>query len=200
LARTPLNKAELARKKRQLSTYERFLPSLDMKRKQLMAERQRARQELQEIRGEIDELGQRAGEQLPMLADEQVDVERLVSLGSVQLDTRNVVGVSLPVLVDVRFEVERYGYLAKPHWVDHALRLVQQRLHREVAERVAAERLSRLERALKTVTQRVNLFDKVLIPQTRQQIKQIQIALGDAERAGVVRAKFAKRKRAEAAS
>ncbi len=198
MARTPLNKAELARKKRQLATYRRFLPSLDMKRKQLMAERQRARRQLQEAQGAVEELNQRVAEQLPMLADEQVEVEGLVRVRDVRLGTQNVVGVSLPVLQETTFEVEGYGYLAKPHWVDRAVELLQERLRRDIAERVAAERLDRLERALKTVTQRVNLFDKVLIPQTEQQIKQIQIALGDAERAGVVRAKIAKRKRAEA--
>jgi V/A-type H+-transporting ATPase subunit D len=198
MARTPLNKAELARKKRQLATYRRFLPSLDMKRKQLMAERQRARRQLREAEGAVEEVNRRVAEQLPMLADAQVEVEGLVRVLDVRLATQNVVGVSLPVLRDTAFEVQDYGYLAKPHWVDRAVELLQERVRRDVAERVAAERLDRLERALKTVTQRVNLFDKVLIPQTERQIKQIQIALGDAERAGVVRAKIAKRKRAEA--
>lgn len=198
MARTPLNKAELARKKRQLATYQRFLPSLDMKRKQLMAERQRARRRLEETRAALEDVNQRVAKQLPMLADEQVEVEGLVRVRAVQLGTQNVVGVSLPVLRETTFEVAGYGYLAKPHWVDRAVELLQERLRQQVAERVAAERLDRLERALKTVTQRVNLFDKVLIPQTQDEIKQIQIALGDAERAGVVRAKIAKRKRAEA--
>lgn len=198
MARTPLNKAELARKKRQLATYQRFLPSLDMKRKQLMAERQRARRRLEETRAALEDVNQRVAKQLPMLADEQVEVEGLVRVREVQLGTQNVVGVSLPVLRETTFEVAGYGYLAKPHWVDRAVELLQERLRQQVAERVAAERLDRLERALKTVTQRVNLFDKVLIPQTQDEIKQIQIALGDAERAGVVRAKIAKRKRAEA--
>ena len=198
MARTPLNKAELARKKRQLATYQRFLPSLDMKRKQLMAERQRARRRLAETRAALEDVNQRVAKQLPMLADEQVEVEGLVRVREVQLGTQNVVGVSLPVLRETTFEVAGYGYLAKPHWVDRAVELLQERLRQQVAERVAAERLDRLERALKTVTQRVNLFDKVLIPQTQDEIKQIQIALGDAERAGVVRAKIAKRKRAEA--
>ena len=198
MARTPLNKAELARKKRQLATYQRFLPSLDMKRKQLMAERQRARRRLEETRAALEDVNQRVAKQLPMLADEQVEVEGLVRVREVQLGTQNVVGVSLPVLRETSFEVAGYGYLAKPHWVDRAVELLQERLRQQVAERVAAERLDRLERALKTVTQRVNLFDKVLIPQTQDEIKQIQIALGDAERAGVVRAKIAKRKRAEA--
>jgi V/A-type H+-transporting ATPase subunit D len=200
VARTPLNKAELARKKRQLATYQRFLPSLDMKRKQLMAERRRARQTLADLRADLAETRRQAGETLPMLADEQVDVERLLRVSQVQLGRQNVVGVALPTLDDVHFARAAYGYLAKPHWVDPLVELLESRLRLEIAERIAAERLRLLEEALKKVTQRVNLFDKVLIPRTQEEIKHIQIALGDAERAAVVRAKFAKRKRAEAGS
>lgn len=200
MARTPLNEAELGRKKRQLATYQRFLPSLDMKRKQLIAERNRARQELEEIQTAVADTRQRAGDEVPMLADRQVAVEQLVAIRDVTLDRQNVVGVQLPVLREVTFDVAAYGYLAKPHWVDRVVDLLRRQLERSVAERVAAERLRLLEQALKTATQRVNLFDKVLIPRTQAEIKRIEIALGDAERAAVVRAKFAKRKRAEAAS
>jgi V/A-type H+-transporting ATPase subunit D len=67
----------------------------------------------------------------------------------------------------------------------------------EVAIRAQFERhrLDLLQVAVKRVTQRVNLFDKVLIPRTRRNIKRIQIYLSDAERAGVVQAKVAKKKR-----
>jgi len=61
---------------------------------------------------------------------------------------------------------------------------------------VEQERLRRLERAVKRVTQRVNLFDKVLIPRTRENIRRIHIHLADGERSAVVRAKLAKRKQA----
>jgi hypothetical protein len=91
MARTPLNKAELARKKRQLATYRRFLPSLDMKRKQLMAERQRARRQLREAESAVEEVNRRVAEQLPMLADAQVEVEGLVRVLDVRLATQNVV-------------------------------------------------------------------------------------------------------------
>ena len=45
------------------------------------------------------------------------------------------------------------------------------------------------------MTQRFNLFDKVLIPRTRTNIRKISIYLADAERAGVVKSKIAKRKK-----
>ena len=61
---------------------------------------------------------------------------------------------------------------------------------------VAAERVRILELQEKRVTQRVNLFDKILIPTAKQNIQRIQIYLGDGERAAVVRSKLAKGKQA----
>jgi V/A-type H+-transporting ATPase subunit D len=200
VSRTPLNKAELARKKRNLATYERFLPSLDMKRKQLLVERRRAKRDLQTVRERLAATRQRVAETLPMLADTQIAVEDLVTIADIEVNSRNIVGVPVPVLGDVRFDVAATGYLVRPHWVDRVIELLKTQLRERVAEQVAEARLARLEDGLKTVTQRVNLFDKVLIPRTKAQIDRIQIALGDAERAGVVRAKIAKQKRAERAS
>ena len=61
---------------------------------------------------------------------------------------------------------------------------------------IAELRLVLLETAVKTITQRVNLFDKVLIPKTKSNIKDIKIYLSDEEMAAVVRSKISKRKRA----
>jgi V/A-type H+-transporting ATPase subunit D len=62
---------------------------------------------------------------------------------------------------------------------------------------VEEKRLSLLNYAVQKITQRVNLFDKVLIPQAQAYIKKIQIYLSDAERAQVVQAKISKNKRAK---
>ena len=49
----------------QLKTYERFLPSLDLKRKQLMAERIKARSRLVETERVMEGLRARVGTALP---------------------------------------------------------------------------------------------------------------------------------------
>ena len=47
---------------------------------------------------------------------------------------------------------------------------------------------------MRTITQRVNLFSKVLIPRAEENIKRIGLFLSDQERAGVVRSKLSKQK------
>jgi len=190
-----LNKTSLARESRQLDTYERFLPSLDLKRMQLIAERNNARRELQRLKDAIDEIESRVGERIPMAADERISLRDIVAARLVRLDEENVVGLSLPVLRDIDLHEVAYSLLARPHWVDTLVVALKELLKLRIKTQVQQRRLDILDAAVKKITQRVNLFDKVLIPRTRENIRRIRISLSDTERAAVVNAKIAKRKR-----
>jgi len=197
MTRLALNKTELARKKRELATYRRFLPSLDLKRRQLLEERSRARADLAELERQRAALREEAGRNIPMLSNRRISVEGLVTVRDVQLGEANIVGVCVPVFESVDFTVEPYGLLSKPHWVDAVVEMLKRAAELQLREQVARERLERLEAGLKKVTQRVNLFEKVLIPRAEAAIRAIQVGLADIERASVVRSKIAKRKHAE---
>ena len=106
----------------------------------------------------------------------------------------NRLGVRMPELDEVVVDVADYSALARPHWVDPLARRLADAVRRAVAVRVAEARLARLERAVRVITQRVNLFEKVLIPRTEEHVRQIKLHLSDAERAAVVRAKLAKQR------
>jgi V/A-type H+-transporting ATPase subunit D len=196
MARLALNKSSLSKLGRQLGTYERFLPSLDLKRKQLMAERARAQAALQQTGQAMDQLRARVAGQLPMLASRDIDLTDLVRLKAVRLGEENVVGTRLPLLEAAELERREYGYIAMPQWVDRLSDELARMLELHVRLRVERRRLALLEEAVRKVTQRVNLFEKVLIPRTKEHIRKIRIYLSDAERAAVVRSKIAKRKHA----
>ena len=196
MARLQLSKSALSREQKNLRTYKRFLPSLDLKRQQVMAERNEAARQLAHTRREIDALRKAAGDINPMLANRDVELTDLARITDVRLDVQNVVGTRLPTLTAVTVEVRDYPLMAKPFWVDNTAQMLRQMLELRVRLQVEQRRLALLEQAVKTITQRVNLFDKVLIPRARQNIKRIQIYLSDLQTAAVVRSKIAKRKRA----
>ena len=196
MARLQLSKSALSREQKNLRTYKRFLPSLDLKRQQVMAERNEAARQLAQTRREIDALRKAAGDINPMLANRDVELTDLARITDVRLDVQNVVGTRLPTLTAVTVEVRDYPLMAKPFWVDNTAQMLRQMLELRVRLQVEQRRLALLEQAVKTITQRVNLFDKVLIPRARQNIKRIQIYLSDLQTAAVVRSKIAKRKRA----
>ena len=196
MARLQLNKSSLARETAQLKSYERFLPSLDLKRQQLMAERARARDEVKRLEAEVRNLAERVGTEVPMLGNEEIKLDSLVRLTDYKLGTENVVGTRLPKLNRIDVDVATYSPMAKPHWVDDVARLLHDMLEARIRVHIARQRVALLDDAVTTITQRVNLFDKVLIPTARDNIKKISIYLNDEEMAAVVRSKISKRKRA----
>ncbi|MCV6597502.1 MAG: V-type ATP synthase subunit D [Mangrovicoccus sp.] len=198
MARLQLNKSSLARERAQLKSYERFLPSLDLKRQQLMGERAKAQAETAQLRAQVKALAAEVGQNLPMLANEGVSLEGLVRLTDYHTGLENVVGTKLPVLDRIEVEIAPYSPMAKPHWADDVARLLQDMLRARLRVKIAQDRVAILDDAVTTITQRINLFDKVLIPNAKANIKKIAIYLNDEEMAAVVRSKIAKKKRASA--
>ncbi|MCG6863342.1 MAG: V-type ATP synthase subunit D [Chromatiaceae bacterium] len=195
MTRLSLSKSSLSHEQRRLKTFERFLPSLDMKRKQLLAQRVAARTALERTGAAMVELQAKVETGLPMLSNLEVDLSGLVALEEVRVGRENQMGIWLPILEGIEMQVAPYGRLAKPHWVDSLVDELKAMIELRVREQLELRRLALLEEALRTLTQRVNLFEKVLIPRARDHIRRIGIYLSDQERAAVVRAKIAKDKR-----
>jgi V/A-type H+-transporting ATPase subunit D len=200
MAKLALSKSGLQKQREDLRLYTRVLPSLDLKRMQLSAELKRARQQLAEAAAAVEKLNKRVAEQLPMLANREIDVSGLVQVESFQIEEENLVGVKLPKLVEVKCQVAEYSMLAKPHWVDMLVEQLKQMIEQKTRVQVAAERVRLLEHAERRITQRVNLFDKILIPTAKKNIQKIQIYLADADRAAVVRSKITKKMRQKLAA
>jgi V/A-type H+-transporting ATPase subunit D len=195
VAKLALNKTTLNREGRRLKAFRQFVPALDLKRKQLLAERQETSRQLMENQSQLEALHQIVAEQLPMLAASDIKVDNLLQVKKVDIRYINLVGLELPELSAFEIDVQQYSRLLLPHWVDPLIQLQKKTLQIEVEIEVFKQRLTLLEEGLQKTTQRLNLFDKVLIPEAQANIRKIRIALSDAERAGVVRAKIAKNKR-----
>ncbi|HRX79652.1 MAG TPA: V-type ATP synthase subunit D [Pirellulaceae bacterium] len=195
-----LNKTALKQQRDHLEMYQRFLPSLDLKRQQLIADYQRAKGVLATTQREIDELMTSQEGLFRLLGASEQDLRGLVSVESVEIDDENLLGVRLPRLGEVRFHSIEYSMLAKPFWVDFLVELLRAMATLSVRRDVEHRRVRRLNEAVRRITQRVNLFEKVLIPQAEKDIQRIRIYLADAERAAVVRSKIAKAKQQRAES
>ena len=86
-----------------------------------------------------------------------------------------------------------YDLYKLPLWVDLAAVKLEQALSLDLEAEVLEEQVRLLTRELRTTTQRVNLFEKVKIPETKMNIKSISVYLGDQQVAAVVRGKISKK-------
>jgi len=192
MARLSLSKSTLTQLTRQLKTYQDFLPSLDLKRRQLLAEQEKTRRELRELTDRQEALRPMVEKQIPMLGYTHVDVRGIVRVSKTEIADENVMGIHLPKLSGLEIKVSEYPFLGKPHWVDRLVQLLKQAIEIRINRRVMERRLELLGSAAKVISQRVNLFEKVLIPKTKTDVQRIRVYLSDSERAGIVRAKIAK--------
>lgn len=195
-----LNKSVLHRMQGQLALYEKVLPPLDLKRQKLLAESAQAKKELRTLRERQDAFNEETAGHYPMLLEQTTGHRNLVRIAKVHETVRNVVGVRLPELVRVEFAPPGYSLLGTPAWSELLARRMETAIAMELESDFIRRRIWLLERSLKKVTQRVNLFEKVLIPETKAEIKKTVIALEELHRSSVIRSKIAKAKHEKAES
>ncbi len=177
--------------------FERYLPTLQLKQQQLQIEIRHMEAKIDAKR--IEEQKARADlDQWVKLYSESFPFEDYLRLEKIHRSTTNIAGVTIPVMERVVFDRREPDLFGTPPWIDEGMRtlelLIRLRLERSFME--IAHRLLLAE--LRTTTQRVNLFEKVKIPDARENIRIIRIFLGDQQTAEVARAKIAKNKTAEA--
>lgn len=194
-----LNKSSLKQQRDQLGMFKRFLPSLDLKRQQLLAAVKQARRELADVEQEIENMQSQLNELYPLLGSSAIatrDIASLIKVEHVEIGEENVLGTRVPVALDVQFRRQDYSPFVTPFWVDLLIEALEKAATLRVHLSVRKRRVDLLYAASRKITQRVNLFEKVLIPKAEENIRRIVIWLSDQERAAVVSSKIAKKKHA----
>ncbi|MEW6428156.1 MAG: V-type ATP synthase subunit D [Thermodesulfobacteriota bacterium] len=194
MARQGYTKTALKRERDDLALYRRFLPSLDLKRQHFQAAVERERQQLAELEAGRQAMLDEAAEWLGLLAADGIDGRDIVRIADIAGGRENLLGAELPVLEEIRFERSDYSLLDAPLWMDGLVLAAEEILRLDIEVEFHHRRLAILQKELTVLTQRVNLFDKVLIPKASSTIRRINIVLGDQERTAVVRAKIAKKR------
>ena len=196
MATLSLSKSSLQQQRDKLRLFERFLPSLDLKRQQLTAEYKKSLQVLSEAEQGASKASRSLTGLLPILGSATMKLAGLVHIGRVDIGEEDILGVRLPALRAVEFVTTDYSLLATPFWIDDLVTCLKEVATYRIRLHVYRERAARMQSAVRCITQRVNLFEKVLIPTAKRNIARIQIFLSDVGRAAVVTSKIAKGKRA----
>ncbi|HAE86897.1 TPA: V-type ATP synthase subunit D [Candidatus Marinimicrobia bacterium] len=125
---------------------------------------------------------------------EDVDIGSLFSLQEIETETGNIAGSDIPLFKGIGFEDVDYDFMEYPFWVDEGIETIKLFVAMNAEIDILKQQEEIIQEELRTTVQRINLFDKILIPQTRENIRKIRIFLGDQQTASVVRGKIAKSK------
>ena len=196
MATIALSKSSLQQQRNRLRLFQQFLPSLELKRQQLTAEYKKAAQALAEAEQGAGQASHSLTALLPILGSSSMKLSGLIRIRNIDVAEEDVLGLRLPTLRGVEFDVAEYSLLATPFWIDDLVTCLKEVITYRIRLQVYRQRVTRMQSAVRRVSQRVNLFEKVLIPNARQNIARIQIFLSDIERAAVVTSKIAKAKQA----
>ena len=192
MAKIKLTKTELKAQTDALKRFQRFLPMLQLKKQQLQGEiagiAQKAEETTAKERAVRDDLNRWVG----LFATDEELLAGLVKVKSINTGTANVAGVAIPTFESIETDVKEVDAWSTPAWVDNAVDTTTQILSLQCERSIYEEQKTLIEKELQITSQRVNLFEKVKIPECKEAIRKIKIAIGDEQTAAVTRGKIAK--------
>jgi len=196
MARIKTTKNELKAQRDTQRRLERYLPTLQLKKTQLQVEVRLVDARIEQNQQNETKLLEGLRSWVSLFSD-PIDFEPWLAVERVLTDTANIAGVTVPVLREVEFRRTQPSLVATPPWYDDALQTLAALAKLRLERRVFDEQRRLLAEELRTTNQRVNLFERVKIPECKEAIRKIRIFLGDVQTLDVARSKIAKSKTLE---
>jgi len=193
MAKVRLTKNELKKQKDDLKRFTRYLPTLELKKKQLLQEIHRIQREIDHIGSEYKRVEEETMRWVGVFAEE-TDVKEYIKIKDIRIGSENIAGIDIPVFEDLTFEDVEVDFFNTPVWIDRGIDVCKEQVKRSIEKEIAEKQDAILREELRTTIQRIKLFEEVKIPEARENIRVIQIFLGDQQTAEVVRGKIAKTK------
>ncbi|MGN0866923.1 MAG: V-type ATP synthase subunit D [Oligosphaeraceae bacterium] len=194
MGKVKLTKNELKLQRDALKRFQRYLPTLQLKKQQLQLEVRQAREELAALEEEDRRELEARHDDLKVFGDYPRELEKVATVAQWRVATRNIAGIEVPAHRGLEWRNQPVDLLSTPIWLDDALALVAHQTELRLRRRLMEEQLACLEDELRVVNQRVNLFEKVKIPDAQENIRRINIYIGDQQTNSVGRSKIAKGK------
>ena len=194
MAKIKLTKNELKNQKDALKMYKRYLPTLMLKKQQLQSEIRTIDAKAKEVRNARAALVQEFNAWIAVFGEQEAFTPDMVSVKNIKKGYGNIACVTIPIYEGADFSRGDYDLYEAPLWIDMAADRMEKALSLDLEAEVLDEQVRLLSQELRTTTQRVNLFEKVKIPETKANIKKITVYLGDEQVAAVVRSKISKKK------
>ena len=194
MAKIKLTKNELKVQKDALKMYRRYLPTLTLKKQQLQAEIRTIEARAKAVRQEREKLEEGFRSWIAVFSEKDVFPKDIITVSNIRKGEGNIAGVAIPTYEGADFSRADYDLYETPLWVDIAANHMEKAMSLDLEAEVLDEQVRLLGAERRATSQRVNLFEKVKIPETEENIKRISIYMADQQVSAVVRSKISKRK------
>lgn len=172
------NKTSLQALNKQLNIRERALPTLKNKESALRMEVKMAKQRTREIAIALEKLIKERERDLKMWNEFDAS---LVEVEEIKVVYKKIAGVKTPELDDVVFDIKEFNVFLNPKWFLEGIEILEEMMKLVIKKELSVKKMEMLEHARKKTTQKVNLYEKVQIPEYQTAIRKIKRFLEDEE-------------------
>ena len=172
------NKTALQELDKHLKMRVRALPTIKNKEAALRVEVKRAKDETAELE---NQLKQKIAEYEKFIRIwGEFDIT-LLAVKDLELSTKKVAGVKIPLLENIVFETKEFSLFNNPQWFFAGINILKELTTKAIEREVNYRKSELLYLARKKTTQKVNLYEKVQIPGYQDAIRKIKRFLEDEE-------------------
>lgn len=193
MAKIKFTKNELKKQKDALKRFQRYLPTLQLKKQQLQLEILKIQHGLEEIEAKLAAFNSGISKWVSLFSEGAID-SGIIKVNKIFTHEGNIAGIDIPIFDRVDFKEEKLDLIKMPLWVDYGIEALKEAATLRAQYQILLKQLAVIREELRTTTQRVNLFEKIKIPECLDNIRIIRIFLGDLQTAAVVTGKIAKNK------
>jgi V/A-type H+-transporting ATPase subunit D len=197
MATVLLTKNELKKQRNALKLYSRYLPTLQLKKQQLQTVLKKVSEKLEGKSNHLKNRMNQVTDWVSVVSEQGHNLDNFIKIQKIDISTISIAGVEVPVYNSINYQEVTYDLFTTPLWMDTAVKTAQELKALVIETDILRKQVHLLSEELLITAQRVNLFEKVKIPQAKEIIRRIQVYNADQQTAAVVRGKISKKKLAE---
>jgi V/A-type H+-transporting ATPase subunit D len=190
-----MNKNTLAQLKLELKEYKTALPVFEMKEQQLKESVQMVEHSIDRLSKAIEATNTSTKQWAAVMAENTIDLSNIVRVEKVLTKKKEIAGVTIEEFKDITFRNDEIDLFNTPLWIDSAIIAIQDQKTDYAIIEIEKLNLERLHEELAEARRMKNALKEVFIPETKENIRKIEIYLGDVERLAIGCAKLVKKKK-----
>ncbi|MGB5663300.1 V-type ATP synthase subunit D [Eudoraea sp.] len=192
-----MNKNTLAALKLELKEYHTALPVFEMKEQKLKEVVQTVENNIARLKQAITETDEKTKVWVAVMAEETIDLSEMTKVDRVITKKKEIAGVTIEIFEDLVFENQEVDLFNTPLWIDTAMEVIRDQKTNRTLMEIEQRNLELLWEELAEARRMKNALKEVFIPETKENIRKIEIYLGDVERLAIGCAKLVKKKKEE---
>lgn len=172
------NKISMQFLRKQLTIRENALPTLKSKESALRMTVKKEKEALEKLEIKYGLLYEKIKNFNRLLAEFPLEN---FNITNVDIDVQKIAGIKTPIIGKIDYDIKKFSHFLNPSWLIEGVEILKELTELIIEIEIKKKRIETLEYARKKTTQKVNLYEKVQIPEYKEAILKIKRYLEDVD-------------------